>query len=261
MKIAATWRYPVKSMLGESLDAAEVTPAGVGGDRARALVDLETGRVASAKNPRLWRDLLRMRPAGDGIVLPDGTFVDDDLDDHLSEALGRRVTLASTPPDGAVLDRAVPDQVLAEGIEARVATEDTHLPPNAFVDFAPVHLITTATLATIGAATQAGSVDPLRYRPNLVIDVPGEGHPEASWADRELEIGDVVLRVIAQTPRCAVPTLEHGDLPRDTDALRVPAKQNRVAPMDGMTPQPCAGAYATVVHPGTIRAGDDVRFR
>jgi uncharacterized protein len=50
--IVSLWRYPVKSMMGEELNAAEVTSGGLLGDRAYALVDSSDGKVASAKNPR-----------------------------------------------------------------------------------------------------------------------------------------------------------------------------------------------------------------
>jgi MOSC N-terminal beta barrel domain len=55
--IVSLWRYPVKSMLGEELNAAEVTKAGLRGDRAYALVDSSDGKVVSAKNPRKWPHL------------------------------------------------------------------------------------------------------------------------------------------------------------------------------------------------------------
>ncbi len=71
---------------------------------------------------------------------------------------------------------------------------------------------------------------------------------------------DLVLRVIARTPRCAVPTLAHGALPRDPDALRVLARHNRVEPLDSLDPEPCAGVYAEVLRPGRIRTGDPVRL-
>ena len=71
---------------------------------------------------------------------------------------------------------------------------------------------------------------------------------------------DLVLRVIARTPRCAVPTLAHGALPRDPDALRVLARHNRVEPPDSLDPEPCAGVYAEVLRPGHIRIGDPVRL-
>ena len=57
------------------------------------------------------------------------------------------------------------------------------------------------------------------------------------------------MRVIARTPRCAVPTLAHGALPRDTEALRVLARHNRVAPLAGLDPEPCAGVYAEAAAP------------
>ena len=42
------WRFPVKSMRGERLTEAFVTEQGIQGDRAYALLDVETGRVVSA---------------------------------------------------------------------------------------------------------------------------------------------------------------------------------------------------------------------
>src|SRR3954451_13584243 len=53
-RIDALFRYPVKSMQGEALDATTIGDRGVVGDRAYALVDEETDKVASAKNPRRW---------------------------------------------------------------------------------------------------------------------------------------------------------------------------------------------------------------
>jgi MOSC N-terminal beta barrel domain len=61
--ITAIWRYPVKSMTGEELDASAVTEQGVLGDRAYALIDAETGKVASAKNPKRWPNLFQCHAA------------------------------------------------------------------------------------------------------------------------------------------------------------------------------------------------------
>lgn len=93
-----------------------------------------------------------------------------------------------------------------------------------------------------------------------MIRTASPGFVENDWLGRELRVGDdLTLRVIARTPRCAIPTLEHGPLPRNTAAVRVPADHNRVVPMDPFDPQPCAGAYAQVLRPGRIRLGDTVR--
>jgi hypothetical protein len=100
-----------------------------------------------------------------------------------------------------------------------------------------------------------------RYRPNIVIRTAAPGFTENDWLGRDLRIGDeLTLRVIARTPRCAVPTLAHGALPRDAEALRVLAQHNRVVPLDSHDPEPCAGVYAEVLNPGHIRAGDTVRL-
>src|SRR6266566_9895847 len=58
--VTALRRYPVKSMLGEDLDASDVSHRGLARDRRLAVVSRRTGKVASAKYPRLWRDLLTL---------------------------------------------------------------------------------------------------------------------------------------------------------------------------------------------------------
>lgn len=272
-RLAGIRRYPVKSLLGEELDAVEVDVAGLAGDRRLALVHRTTGRVASAKNPHRWRALLGLRATGGDpdpvrITLPDGRTIAPDADatdEVLSRLLGEPVRLTGTVPAGAVIERSRPEAVLAEGVATAVPVDEGRLgaaaPPGSFVDFAPVHLVSTATLDRIGAAVPAGMVDPARYRPNLVVATAGAGFEENDWVARDLHIGDgLVLRVVAPTPRCAVPTLAHGDLPGDPDALRAPARLNRVVPLPGLAAQPCVGAYAQVVRPGRVRLGDPVRL-
>jgi uncharacterized protein len=275
--VAALRRYPVKSMLGEDLDAGDVTFTGLTGDRRLAVVSRATGKIASAKFPRLWRDLLTLSaasaedPAPDGavrITLPEGKIVwssDADVEAILSGLLDEPVTLTGTAVPGAALDRAVPEAVLRDGVDAQVPAELMEIggggPPGTFVDFAPLHLLTTSTLDRIAELSPHGRADLERYRPNIVIRTAAAGFTENDWLERILRVGDdLVLRVIARTPRCAVPTLAHGALPRDPDALRVLARHNRVEPLDSLDPEPCAGVYAEVLRPGHIRTGDPVRL-
>src|SRR5580700_6239024 len=270
--VAKLCRYPVKSMLGEDLPAGDVTLAGLAGDRRLAVISRRTGKIASAKYPRLWRDLLTLSAQALDedvrITLPDGKTVwstDAGVDAILSGLLNEPVTLSATPPPGASLDRAVPEAVLRGGINAEVAFEVNEIgsgaPPGTFVDFAPLHLLTTSTLDRIAELSPRGTSDLERYRPNIVIRTTAPGFTENGWLDRNLRIGDdIVVRVIARTPRCAVPTLAHGDLPRDTDALRVLARHNRIKPLDSLDPEPCAGVYAQVLRPGHVRTGDPVRL-
>src|SRR5260370_8819695 len=111
--VLAVWRYPVKSMLGEELKSTGVTERGLLGDRAYALLDRETGKVASAINPRKWPSLFkfkaalmesldpRERIAPVMITLPDGTSVNSEqanVDRVLSNALDRDVSLRPQTP-------------------------------------------------------------------------------------------------------------------------------------------------------------------
>jgi len=273
--VATLRRYPVKSMLGEDLDAADVSRSGLARDRRLAVVSRRTGKVASAKYPRLWRDLLTLSAEAlqDAVLsdavritLPDGKTVhstDADIDKVLSALLDEPVTLTATPPPGASLDRAVPEAVLRDGITAEVPAKLIEIgagaPPGTFVDFAPLHLLTTTTLGRIAELSPHQEAHLERYRPNVVIRTEAGGFTENDWLGRDLRVGaDVVLRVIARTARCAVPTLAHGNLPRDPEALRVLARHNRVRPQPQSDPEPCAGVYAQVLQPGRIRTGDAV---
>jgi uncharacterized protein len=261
--VAQLCRYPVKSMLGEDLPSALLTEAGVAGDRVLALIDEATGHVATAKHPRLWRQLLGYRAAQERgsvrIVLPDGRSVDSTdsaVDEILSVAVGRPVHLASTRPDGATVERPDPEDVLANGVGADVAFALLEIAQGAtggtFVDHSPVHLVSAATLHHIGAEW-------VRYRPNLVVDTDTAPFAENAWVGREIAVGPVVLRGTLPTPRCSVPTLAHGDLPPAPHAVRNVIRENRVE-VRGFGVLPCAGIYAEVVVGGTVRPGDSVRI-
>ena len=107
--VVSLWRYPVKSMMGEVLNTAQVLEHGLSGDRVYGLLDRSDGKVATAKNPRKWPTLFAFRaafiePSGSSsaaaslrITLPDGRVVtgeQSDLNQVLSKALNREVTLA-----------------------------------------------------------------------------------------------------------------------------------------------------------------------
>lgn len=264
-------RYPVKSMLGEDQETLTVRARGVLGDRAWAVLDRATGKIASAKRPKLWRDLLICAARTDAervaVTLPDGrtrTAGDPHLDEALSSLTGRAVRLIDTPPEAAEIDRAFPEVQLAEGLGADVDYSLLVLgggaPPGTFLDYAAMHLMPTATLDAIAAAMPDGTVEPERYRPNVIIRSPAgtPGFCENTWADNVVRIGEeVVLRVILLTPRCSIPMLAHGTTPARPAALRVVAEQNRVE-IPGFGNQPCAGVYVSVLQDGTIRKGDRV---
>ncbi len=276
--VATIRRHPLKSAQGEELGRADIGGRGIPGDRAWALVDRESGRVASAKLPRLWATVLDMRPAfvaepvaGEPppslrITLPEGRVVltgESGTDEAVSAAVGRPVTVSPTPPDEPTIDKEFPD---LDGLGVRgvvLAGRIGELAAGTFFDYAPIHLLTTASLATLAATYPAGAFDPRRFRPNLVIATPPgvDGFPENDWRDRVLAVGDVRLRIVAPTPRCVLTTLPQDGLPRDVGILRAIADRNRLEfPGEEGPPLASLGVYAVVEQPGEVALGAKVRL-
>jgi MOSC domain-containing protein len=288
--VTGLYRYPVKSMLGESLEQCLIDERGVVGDRAYALVDVETGTVASAKVPRLWGGLLgfsarcaaepeRTEPPQVEITFPDGSVHrsdDADIDAALSAAVGREVRLTATPPEGAGFEEVWPeiDGLAPEAVIAstRVRNEDTGervsrfdlaamAPHPAFFDLAVLHLLTTATLHRLRELTPGATFDERRYRPNIVVDTEEDGFVENGWPGRAIAFGSGTrVTVSISTMRCVMTTLPQGDLPRDPDTLRTIAKHNRVE-IPGLGTWACAGVYADVTAGGELAVGDSIEVR
>lgn len=275
--VAAIRRHPLKSAQGEELERVEIGARGVPGDRVWALIDRETGRVASAKLPRLWASVLAMRPAfvsepvpGEPtpslrIALPDGREVltgEPGTDDAVSTAVGRAVTVSPTPPEEPTIEKEFPD---LDGLGVRGVVLAGRIGERAngtFFDYAPIHLLTTASLATLAAAYPDGAFDPRRFRPNLVIATPPEvdGFPENAWIGRLLAVGNARLRIVAPTPRCVVTTLPQAGLPRDVGILKTIADNNRLEfPGEDGPPLASVGVYAVVERPGAVAIDAEVR--
>jgi uncharacterized protein len=263
--VAALWRYPVKSMLGEELNASEVTERGLVGDRRFAVVDAYTGTVAGAKNPRKWGNFFDFRASyvesplsRSGlppvrVTLPDGTVVTSDRADlaqALSRALGRDVAFAEAHGEsaGATAEEYWPDM---GGLEHRNTVTEWELPRGTFFDAAVVHVLTTATIDRLRALYPEGRFEARRFRPNIVVSTEpdAQGFVENGWVGRTVAIGDEVrLRITGPCSRCVMTTLPQGDLPKDPGILRAAAEHN----------QANVGVYADVIAGGTIRRGDAV---
>lgn len=251
-------------MMGEELNASEVTERGVLGDRPYALVDAETGKVVSAKEPRKWGKLFEFRasfvePPLSGerlphvrITFPDGrsmTTAERGLDEAFSEVVGRRVAFATSAPDQPSLEEYWPD---IEGLTYRETVTDETMPDETFFDLGLVHVLTTATLERLRQLHPQGRYEVRRFRPNIVVAATGSaGFVENDWVERTLAIGDQVRpRVTGPCPRCVMTTLPQGDLPRDPGILRAAAQHNDAN----------VGVYASVEQGGAIRRGDSVKL-
>jgi MOSC domain-containing protein len=266
--VVSLWRYPVKSMMGEELNASEITEQGLLGDRAYALVDSADEKVATAKNPRKWPNLFDFRAnfieppriSADvppvRITLPDGTTAtsqQSDLNQILSNVLNRKVilTMAGHGQVGpANAEEYWPD---IEGLDYQDTVTDFALPEGTFFDCATVHLLTTATLDRLRELYPTGRFEVRRFRPNIVMETVGgeKTFVENSWIGHTLAIGDEVrLSITGPCPRCVMTTLPQGDLPRDPGILRTVAQHN----------QAHVGVYAAVVRGGTVHRGDPVRL-
>ena len=261
--VVSLWRYPVKSMMGEELNAAEVTKFGLLGDRAYAVVDVETGKVASAKNPKKWPNLFSFRAAyvepprvGEEIppvriTLPDGTIVRSDnaeVNATLSQAMGRQVKLSRSAAKPS-LEEYWPN---IDGLTHRDAVTDEPIPEGTFFDAAVVHVLSTTTIDVLRAAYPEGRFEVRRFRPNVVLQTASKRGDfiENGWADGALAIGSqLCLNVTGPCPRCVMTTLPQGDLAKDPGILRTAAQHNHAN----------VGLYASVVRGGTVRRGDAIR--
>lgn len=275
--VISLWRYPVKSMMGEEVKTADVTKRGLLGDRARALIDVADGKVASAKNPRKWANLFEFHahytePPESGrqlppvrITLPDGRHVTNDesgVDEALSQATGRAVQLETREPgQEEILETTFPNPWTPkleeywpdiEGLALRGEVTDEAMPKGTFFDLATVHVLTTATLDRLRELYPEGRFEARRFRPNIVVQLfDGEsGFVENEWIGKTLAIGDEVrLKVTGPCPRCVMTTLPQRDLPKDPGILRTAAQHNEVH----------VGVYASVLEVGKVQRGDPVR--
>ena len=258
-RVAGLWRYPVKSMLGETLSEADLVEGGLLGDRAYALLDTATGRVVSAKNPKRWPALFAFRseyitPPARGaalpparITLPDGTATTTDAPDAerlLSDALDASIRIASTLSGPARVEEFAPD---LRGAGPGSVHEFTAR-PGPFFDAQPVLVVTTASLARLSESYPAGRFDARRFRPNVLVET-AETEVEDTWAGRTLFLGDGVRLVVTKPcSRCVMTTLAQEDLPNDLGILRtvVESSGGRV------------GVYARVERGGQVHLGDPV---
>ncbi len=226
--VAMLARYPVKSMRGERLDRAELGPQGVAGDRQWAVYTPDGG-IGSGKTSHRFRRV-------DGLL---------GYRASLDDASAGAVPLVESPAGERwrADDPQAAEQLSAQlGRPLRVDREG-EVPHK---DASPLHLVSTAALRALGQLL-GEPVDIDRFRPNLLLEVPGTGFAEDGWTGRELRLGDdVVLRLGAGMPRCVMVDMAQGLLGADGRILKLLASEHDLL----------LGVMAEVVRPGTVRVGD-----
>ncbi len=266
--VSELWRYPVKSMGGERVESLELRTSAVVGDRRWAVRNIETGKIASAKRPRPYGQLLSWcaRTQADGEVVavgPDGreyAVGSGELDDALTEALGESVqaveveegrdeTYGSEWPE-------IPGTVLSDvevDLPVAALTEKT-----SFVDASAVHIIVSQSMAHLASLLDRIELGVERFRPNIVLDAHddvGLGEfADLAWKDLDVKIGDAELRIGDATPRCVMTTLAQPGYEQAKSVLQVLAATARKEFDYGAFA--CFGTNAEVTVAGTIKVGD-----
>ncbi len=236
MRVLELWRYPVKSLHGERVDAADLGAAGIPGDRHWALFDRDTGLGLTARRgPELLFGAARLRPDGGvEVVLPDGTVTADDA--LLSDWLGRRVELREAV-DGGVEGPTYEGPV--DDLDDASEWQLWQGAPGPFHDSPRIRvsLVSTGTL---------GTWDRRRFRANVVLDGSGEEELER----REVELGATRLLIGRPIARCVMVTRpQPGGIGRDTGILKtIHRERNGLLAVRG-----------AVLVPGVVRTGDVLR--
>ena len=225
-RVAGLWRYPVKSMAGEALQSADVSWHGVAGDRRWAFI---RGGMERSGFPWLT---IRERPE---LSHYRPRFADPDRPDGSP-------TIVRTPSDREfdVADLALAAE-LGDGV--RVIRQNRGV-----FDTFPLSLISTQTIAGLGAQMGAG-LDAQRFRPNLLVEAAdGAEFPEDAWVGAVLRIGGLRMRVDKRDGRCVMVNVDPVTLERNPAVLRTIARERDA----------CLGVYGSTVEPGRVAVGDEV---
>lgn len=219
-------RFPVKSILGESLSSISIDERGLSGDRLWAIQN-RSGKFGSGKTTRRFQQmdgLFKFKARYEGttpiLTMPDGTIYRGDdvaVNETLTKLFGFQVTLTRE-----------------ESI--------SHF------DEGPISLITSSSLRIL--RQELGEpVDPRRFRANFLIDTELTGSLEKDWVNRRIKVGpQVILKVVAPLERCVMVNHSQEELKQDNRVLR-----NLVNNHDASF-----GVWAKVELGGEVNDGDKV---
>lgn len=221
-RVAALWRYPVKSMRGEAVPSLALDARGAVGDRFLALRDA-AGKLGSGKSSRRFRRIdglleFTARTTACGVVIrfPDG-----------------REMAADDPAIDAALGAAC-------GVDVSLARETEDAPHR---DAAPLHLVSEAALAALGRRLPEAQIEAQRFRPNIVIAPDPAALALDAWIGRTIALGDkALIRIERSTARCVMVTQAQAELDAAPAVLRALEEESAA----------CFGVYAAVLRAGVV---------
>ncbi len=239
MRVTEIWRFPVKSMGGETLLDAQATDLGVAGDRGWSVYDVATATTLTARRtPELLFASARLDPDDELVItLPDGSEVGTDGSAQLSAWLGRDVELRAAGEHnldvGGVYEVPLDPDNDADWVSWTGPGGAFHDSPKTRVS-----LVSTATLR---------EWDRRRFRTNVIVDESGEDE----FVGRRISIGDVLLDVTKQVDRCVMVSRPQPGVERDLQVLKTINAERSTFLAIG----------CLVVQPGLIALGDEIRVR
>ncbi len=279
-KVKQLWCYPVKSMQGSPVEKSLIEKSGMLGDRNWALRDESIGELTTVRKlPKLLKfkavyneDSSHDKVAHVTIEMPDGSSVksqDVDVNQKLSEAIGRPVTLWPLQPKANLRHYRLKVPAGAEAMKKQFATKALPdfssvtwrmmmelaifvTPLGRYHDVYPLHMLTTSSLERLQQLEPDGDFRVERFRPNLLIETCTSGidFAEFAWVEGKLYIGETVLQVVSRTVRCSMPAQPQATLKKDAKVLRT---------LEAHT-QRHLGVNISVIKPGLICVGDPVLF-
>jgi uncharacterized protein len=239
--VTELWRYPASSLAGERLQAISVGPKTIEGDRLFGLVDVSDNEIARPDRDMKWHKVPRIRTRLTRnreleVAIPGGGWLaalGAESDRAVSAYLGFEASIRPFHRENA-----------APGYCGPLTAERYRK--------APIHLLTTASLAQLKALHPEGAADPRRFRPNIVVDMAAiEGSfPETEWIGRKLAIGDVLLTVSEPCRRCGFTIIAQDGFDSDPAILRNLVRHNAHN----------LGVYCTVDRPARVEIGATMRL-
>lgn len=254
-RLESVWRYPVKSMPGESLAEAYVDFAGVLGDRLYAVHHAGAPKSFPFLTARSRKEMLRFRPR---FRRPERTLAPDNLTEAETRGPGLTPLFPSSDdlaleieaPGGIILsasDPVLPGLIAGDQLGASDLTIIRR--DRAITDCRPLSLLATQTIDGIGRAVGV-TLDKRRFRENLYIDLhSGESFAEDAFVGRRLRIGArLTVHILERDIRCRMIGIDPETLEENPDILRYIAKNH----------DNTAGVYAAVLVAGLVRPGDEI---